>query len=177
MIHVSTGQLPAARVHFDFLAKDGFAHLPRDGVWLAMMAGLTEVCSALDDAARAEQLYDLLLPFRQRFVVISFGFACMGSVAHFLGQLATVTTRWEEAERHFDAALEMETRMGARPALARTAHQYARMLLAQDRSGDRRRALELLAQAAETASGLSMSWLRDDALTASPRWPTVESGG
>ena len=169
MIHVSTGQLPAARAHFDFLARDGFAHLPRDGVWLAMTAGLAEVCSALDDAARAEQLYNLLLPFRQRFVVISFGFACMGPVAHFLGQLATVTSRWEEAGRHFDAALEMETRMRTRPALARTAHHYARMLLARDRSGDRRRAHELLAQAAEIAGGLGMSWLRDDALAASRR--------
>jgi class 3 adenylate cyclase/tetratricopeptide (TPR) repeat protein len=167
LIHVSTGQVPAARVHFDVLAKDGFTHLPRDGVWLAIMAGLTEVCSALGDTARAEQLYDLLLPFRQRFVIISFGFACLGSVANFLGELATVRSRWEEAGRHFDAALEMETQMGARPALARTALQYARMLLAQDRSDDRRRAHKLLAMAAETAGELGMSWLREEALAAS----------
>jgi class 3 adenylate cyclase/tetratricopeptide (TPR) repeat protein len=167
VMHASSGQLPAARMHFDILARDGFTHLPRDGTWLAMMAGLTEVCSALGDAARAEQLYDLLLPFRQRFVVISFGFACLGSVAQFLGQLATTTSRWEEARRHFDVALEMETRMGARPALARTAHQYGKMLLAQERSDDRRRAHELLAQAAETAGDLGMAWLRDEALAAS----------
>jgi tetratricopeptide (TPR) repeat protein len=179
VIHASTGQVPAARVHFDVLARDGFTHLPRDGVWLAMMAGLTEVCSALGDTARAEQLYNLLFPFRQRFVVISFGFACLGSVAHFLGQLATVRSRWEEARRHFNTAFEMETRMGARPALARTAHQYARMLLAQDQSDGQRRAQELLAMAAETAGELGMSWLRDEALAASrggrPRCSAVDA--
>jgi hypothetical protein len=67
----------------------------------------------------------------------------------------------------------------ARPTLARTAHQYARMLLAQDQPNDRRRAQELLAMAAETAGELGMSWLRDEALAASrggrPRRSAVDA--
>jgi hypothetical protein len=168
VIYASTGQLEAARMHLGLLARDGFGRIPRDGLWLPAMAGLAEVCAALDDAARAEQLYGLLLSFRRRFVVVSFGFVCMGPVAHFLGQLATVTTRWEEARRHFEAALEMETRMRARPALARTGYEYARMLLHQDRPGDRQHAHELLVQTAEIAGDVGMSWLQDKALAADP---------
>jgi class 3 adenylate cyclase/tetratricopeptide (TPR) repeat protein len=168
VIYASTGKLEAARMHLDFLARDGFGRIPRDGLWLPAMAGLAEVCAALDDAARAEQLYGLLLSFRRRFVVVSFGFVCMGPVAHFLGQLATVTARWEEARRHFEAALEMETRMRARPALARTGYEYARMLLHQDRPGDRQHAHDLLVQTAEIAGEVGMSWLQDKALAAGP---------
>src|SRR3712207_7920789 len=40
--------------------------------------------------------------------------------------------RWDDAELHFEDALTMNTRMGARPWLAHTANDYARMLRARD---------------------------------------------
>jgi hypothetical protein len=40
MIQASTGQLEAARVHIDFLARDGFDRIPRDGLRLTAVAGL-----------------------------------------------------------------------------------------------------------------------------------------
>ena len=45
--------------------------------------------------------------------------------------------RWEEAAQHFEDALAMNARMGARPWLAHTQHEYAVMLLARDQPGDR----------------------------------------
>ena len=39
---------------------------------------------------------------------------------------------WDRAERHFQAALALNTRLGARTWLAHTAYEYARMLLARD---------------------------------------------
>jgi class 3 adenylate cyclase/tetratricopeptide (TPR) repeat protein len=167
MIYASTGQLDAARVHFDHLASDDFTHIPRDAVWIAAMAGCAEICAALGDAARAAQLYELLLPYERRYVVLSFGFAFIGSVAHFLGQLATVNSQWEQALQHFETAAAMHRRIGALPALARTGYEYARMLLDRDRPGDREQAHELLAQAVETAGELGMPWLHDKALAAS----------
>jgi DNA-binding SARP family transcriptional activator/tetratricopeptide (TPR) repeat protein len=167
MIDASIGQLETARVQLDFLARDGFGRIPRDVFWLPALAGLAEVCATLGDEARAAQLYDLLVPYRQRFVVIGFGFACMGAVAQFLGQLASVTHRWEDAGRHFEAALQSYVRVGARPALARTGYEYAQMLLDRNWPGDRQRALELLTQATETAEELGMPWLHDKALAAS----------
>ena len=54
-----------------------------------------------------------------------------GSVARPLGSLAGLLRRFEEAERHFETALEIHRRMGALPWLAYTQHDFARMLLAR----------------------------------------------
>ena len=43
-----------------------------------------------------------------------------GAVARYLGLLAAAMARWGDAERHFEDALEMNARIGARPWLAHT---------------------------------------------------------
>ena len=48
-----------------------------------------------------------------------------------LGVLATTLRRFDEAEGHFDLAIETERRMGARPWLAHAQHDLAAMLLAR----------------------------------------------
>jgi len=48
-----------------------------------------------------------------------------------------------DAVRHFETALAVGTRMRARPWLARTQYEYARLLLARAESGDRDRARAL----------------------------------
>ncbi len=67
--------------------------------------------------------------------------------------------RWDEAQRHFESALALETRIGSRPLVARTSYSYARMLLERDGQGDRARAGELLAEAIAVAGALGMSRL------------------
>ncbi len=64
--------------------------------------------------------------------------------------------RWSDAEQHFDEALAMNARMGARPWLAQTQHDYARMLLARGASADRSRAGRLLDDARSTYGELGM---------------------
>jgi len=64
--------------------------------------------------------------------------------------------RWPEAEGHFEAALRIDARMGARPWVARTQYDYARMRLARDGDGDRGAARALLQQAYATAQTLGM---------------------
>jgi hypothetical protein len=51
--------------------------------------------------------------------------------------------------------------MGARPWLAHTQYDYARMLLARGAAGDRERAEELLASATALAQALGMTALID----------------
>src|SRR5439155_12836021 len=63
----------------------------------------------------------------------------------FLGLLATTMARWAEAARHFEAALEMNARMGAAPRVAHTQFAYARMLL------EKALALKLRTQGVATA--------------------------
>jgi CelD/BcsL family acetyltransferase involved in cellulose biosynthesis len=64
--------------------------------------------------------------------------------------------RWQDAERHFEAAIEMDRRTGGRPWLAYTQADYAGMLRARGKPGDRERALRVVTQARATYDELGM---------------------
>ena len=123
------------------------------------MAYLSEVCAFLDDPERAAVLYQRLLPYAGHTVVVGNAVACYGAISRYLGMLAATMSRWEEAEAHFEHALEMNARMGARPWLAHTQHQYAGMLLARGQREDRTRAMTLLDEALTIAHELGMQSL------------------
>ena len=100
---------------------------------------LAEVCAFLSDIPHAVTLYDLLLPYATHTVVIGGdAVGCQGAVARLLGLLATTLRRWEPAVQHFEAALSMHQRMGARPFVARTQYAYAAMLVARNARVTRR---------------------------------------
>ena len=161
-----------ARTEFERLAANGFANLPQDWLWLTAITFLSEVCAFLSDVSRAERLYELLLPHEGRCVVVGMGAVSFGTASRPLGLLATTMCRWEEAEHHFQNALEMNARMGARAWVAHTQHGYASMLLARDQPGDpstssgqdRERAVKLLTEALDTAQELGMKTLTERAL-------------
>src|SRR5215831_18764598 len=72
--------------------------------------------------------------------------------------------RYDDAERHFEKALEMNARIRARIWVAHTQHDYARMLVARDQPGDREKAAALAAQALATAREVGMKPLEADVL-------------
>jgi tetratricopeptide (TPR) repeat protein len=146
LLECELGHADAARFEFEQLAGDGFSALPRDSEWIFCLCILSEVSVRLRDAERAADLYRLLLPYAHLNALVA-GEVAIGSVARYLGQLAASMSRWDDAARHFDAALEMNERMTAWPALAHTQEDYARMLLARDALGDLERARELSSQA------------------------------
>jgi DNA-binding SARP family transcriptional activator len=151
-----SGRMDEAWETFQELAAAGFERLGGGAPWMGTMATLAELCAALRDDDRAEELRVLLLPHVDRCVVVTFGFGCLGSAAHFLGQLAAVLGDWKEADDHFQRALERNLGLGAPPLVARTQVEYARMLLTSGLPGSRERALELLASAGITAERLGM---------------------
>ncbi len=122
---------------------------------------LSEVCSYLEDVARAETLYNLLVEYASRNGVHS-GVVCTGSIAHQIALLASTAGRLDEAETYFEAALDANERMGARPFLAQTQSAYARMLLKRGSDGDVERAQQLIATALETAEEIGMAKLVAD---------------
>ena len=61
--------------------------------------------------------------------------------------LAQLLGHRERADRHFEHALRLHERLGARPLLARSQYEYARMLLAETRPGETEWALVLLDRA------------------------------
>ncbi|MFQ5343278.1 MAG: hypothetical protein ACE5F6_17195, partial [Anaerolineae bacterium] len=159
LIYSDLGMEREARAEFEHLAADDFASLSQDALWVATLAYLAEVCAFLGDAARAATLYRLLLPYDGLNAAVGFATACYGAVSRYLGLLAATMSRWEEAERHFEDALDMNARMEARPWLAHTQHRYAAMLLARGQAGDRERAVSLLDQALSTAGEFGMQAL------------------
>jgi predicted ATPase/class 3 adenylate cyclase/DNA-binding CsgD family transcriptional regulator len=156
LLYSELGRRREAQAEFEHLARHDFADLPRDSLWMACMTYLTDVCAFLGDTARAATLYQLLLPYAGRTVVIGNATACYGAVSRYLGLLAATMERWEEAAQHFEDALAMNTRMGARPWLAHTQHEYAKMLLARNQPGDREEAMALFNEALVTARELGM---------------------
>ena len=149
------GNLSAARAGLDELLASDLAGLPSELEWLLALCLLSEVCQRLDQADHAAVLYSRLEPFAG-LNAVSAPEVSVGAVARYLGILASTMSRWGDAARHFEDALEMNKRMGARPWLAHTQNDYARMLLARDRPGDRERAQELLEQALATYRELGM---------------------
>jgi DNA-binding SARP family transcriptional activator len=159
------GRLPEAKQAFDELAREEFSALPFDLEWLFGMSLLAETCAVLGETAAAGVLYRLLLPWAALNVVdVPEGFR--GSVSRYLGILATMTNRLEDAERHFEEALTMNQGMGARPWLAHTQHDYARMLVSRGAPGDHERAEKLVDQALAIYHELGMDSHASSAATA-----------
>jgi len=156
VIYSELGLTTDARAEFENLAQHDFADLPRDAVWMGTMSYLADVCTFLGDRARADTLYQILLPFTGHNVVVGNGAACYGALSRYLGALAATLERWDDAARHFEDALAMNARMDARPWLAHTQEQYAAMLLARRQSGDREKAAALLDTALGTTCELGM---------------------
>src|SRR6185295_16659891 len=128
--------------------------VPRDPWWLLTLCYLSWGVSEVGDLERAQTLYDLLTPYAGRCATM--GVNILGPVSRFLALLATTLGRGAEARAHFDAALEMNERLGGRPTLARTQLDYARLLFREEAVAERHAALRLCIAAIETAQQLGM---------------------
>jgi tetratricopeptide (TPR) repeat protein len=155
LMYMELGLSDKARTVFEELAVNEFMGIQQDGVWAASITFLVEVCASLGDSDRAEVLYRLLSPYAG-YAVVASEWASFGAASRFLGQLAATMGRWQEAKEHFEEALEMNTRMGARPWLAHSGYQYALMLLARSAPGDIERARILLDEAETISRQLGM---------------------
>ncbi len=140
------GRKQDASEALEALTANGFAALARNDDWIFDLCLLADVCHAVGDTARAGQIYERLIPYADRNAVNPPA-ACVGAAARSIGVLAAMAERWEEAEHHFERALAMNSRMGARPWLARTAYDWADMLLRRAGTADRDRAAKLLNRA------------------------------
>jgi hypothetical protein len=135
----------AARAELERHGRQGFADLPRDGVWLLRLSALAEACVLVGDERRAEQLYELLLSFGDRFA-LSYTQQFLGSVGVRVAMLARLLGRLDEAEQHASAALERCLVFGARPAAIRARAELAAVLRARGGVDDAARADALLAE-------------------------------
>jgi hypothetical protein len=119
------------------------------------MSLLAEASALLGDTDSAAVLYRLLLPWAA-FNAGDHPEGIRGSISRYLGLLAATMEGWTEGAQHFENGLEMNQRMGARPWLAHTQTDYARMLHVRDGRGDRDRVQALLHAARATYRELGM---------------------
>ena len=154
-VYASTQHTEAAAALLHELARSDLSDWHVDEEWLASICLLAETCAILDDAGPAGPLYELLMPFGSQNAVALPELA-FDSVSRPLGILATLQGRFVDAGRHFQEALRMNERMGARPSVAHTHEDHARMLLRRSAHGDRTHADELLSRAQATYRELGM---------------------
>ena len=146
--HWQLGQRQDAKRVLNELAADDFAQLPINNDWLLSAALLAELIAATADTDRGDTLYRRLLPYDG--LNVDTEEVSTGATSRYLGLLATTSRHFEQAARHFQDALALNERIGARPWLARTQHDYAKLLLTRDKPGDRERAHDLLRTARAT---------------------------
>jgi tetratricopeptide (TPR) repeat protein len=152
---LDVGRPDEARAVFDEMALDEFRmHYP-DCEWMLGIPLASEACAALGDAASAAVLYRQLLPFAGGHA-IGHTEGSIGSVDRYLGLLAGTMGETADAERHLEAAIEANERMGARPWVAHTQHDLARLLAGRAGAGDLERADALDRAALATAQRLGM---------------------
>jgi DNA-binding winged helix-turn-helix (wHTH) protein/tetratricopeptide (TPR) repeat protein len=150
------------------LAADDFRSLSRPLVGLISRVIAAEVCTALGDVQRASVLYRQLAPYAPRTVVIGAGVACLGALDLYLGRLAATMGDVATARRHLEAALAMNTQLGALPWVAWAHYELGRLGAAA--SGERTAARHHLERARQIAAELGMGRLaaRPELRTARP---------
>ncbi|HUI25542.1 MAG TPA: AAA family ATPase [Candidatus Kryptonia bacterium] len=123
---------------------------------LAGLCALVEIADRVGDPQLADSCYPSLADAAEHGVVFSSGWIFL--LPRVLGVAATLNGRWEIAEANFEAAVTVATEAGARPELARTYLDQARMLAARGDPEDRPRANQFLGRAVELFRALGMEW-------------------
>ncbi|HWI07390.1 MAG TPA: AAA family ATPase [Solirubrobacteraceae bacterium] len=149
------GRRDEARLELERLVAGDCAGLPRDNLWLAAMALLSEAVAALDAPEHAELLYGKLAPFAGRNVVLP-TVAYLGPVEMWLGILARIARRSADTHERLAAARVQTMRAGARPALARIAVEEAAVLIRDGGTVERARAGELLDDAGRSCEQMGL---------------------
>ena len=153
------GRRSAACHRLAALTARRVAGLPRDWLWLLTTTLLADVCADLGVLEAAAELHAVLSRYSGKVAILAHGIAASGAIDGPLGRLETMRQDWGAAERHLAAAMALNRRIGAGPALARTQLSYAELLLRRGRPGDRGQAAGLLDEASARASRLGMAGL------------------
>jgi DNA-binding CsgD family transcriptional regulator len=149
------GMESEARREVEAILADGIGVL-RPALWLASLVYLADACAMLRDERTAATIYPELAQYAGSNVMIGHLVACYGATDRYLGTTAAVLGDWDAAEEHFQAAIALNTRLGARTWLAHTAFAYAEMLLRRNSGDDRAHARAQLGVAIGLAQAVGL---------------------
>ena len=100
LIFAEAGRVDEAVALLDHAEANSFADLPRDPAYITGLALFAEGAILTNHVAAAEKLHDLLLPFADQ--VAFDGVLTMGSLEQYLGPLALLLGRTDEAVERLD---------------------------------------------------------------------------
>ena len=152
------GRHAEARERLEAAIATGFPDPGPDVIAVGRHAEVADVLNELGDVAGlARVTYDRLLPYADQWSGAGVGGGTHGSVERPLALLAGVLGDMAAAERHFERALEVHERVGARVWVVRTQEDFAAMLRRRNGPGDAERARELTRAAVAAARALGMT--------------------
>jgi hypothetical protein len=163
LAQLDCGEKTAAQHTLNSLTAEDLHRGAQENAWEAVLALLAEVAVGCESRPHATLLYAHLEPFTGRLLAAVIGLACLGAADRFLGMLSTTLERWDDAEAHFERALDVEGRIRGRALQARTRYWQAQFLRARARPGDDRTARSLLGGVVEEATELGMRRLCEQA--------------
>jgi len=120
-----------------------------------VLLNMVHLVEEFSDAATAEVLLNLMRQMTPT-TAAGVGIFCSGSSARELGRLALVCRDYAEAIAQLQEAVEVNTRIGARPYVAHARHELAEGLLGRGDPADLPTVLTLTRQSADEAARLGM---------------------
>ena len=159
LIAADLGFQEQARRRLRELAETGF-EMPFDAKRSTSLSYVSDVAVLLGDSDAAERLYELMLVYRHMTITAGIVTVCYGAASRYLGMLAATLGEFDKAEAHFEHALEMNERMGARPWLAHAKAEFAMLLRRRGGKGASERAEVLANEAWKIAAELDMVRLK-----------------
>jgi tetratricopeptide (TPR) repeat protein len=147
------GRADEAREHFDHLAAQDFAAIPRNIRWTDTMVETAHLCAELGEDDRAKTLADLLAPFEDHHGVLAVPVCYGGPVSFARARLLGRLGERSEAVELLEEARAAARGLGARPTQARIAIELGTLLA---RAGERSRSREHLGEALELARDLGL---------------------
>ena len=162
--HAEADRTDDARRLLDAFAAADF-DLPMDQVWITGMACYTDAAIDCRDSKYAGPLFDRLAPWADQLSTTGIA-AALGPVSHYLGGLATVLGRYDEADAYFAQSAATSDRIGVKFFAARKDLLWGRMLAERRSAGDAERARELLTRAHVVAAANGYGNVERHAVTA-----------
>jgi tetratricopeptide (TPR) repeat protein len=166
------GEADEARGLLDGLAAEGFP-LALDLTWAPAVHLLAQGSTTIGDPRAAAVLYPQLARVADQ-VGMSVGTKCDGALGHAAGLFAGLLGDHEAAAAHFEYAIALNDRIGARPAAVASRRAYASLMVRAGRgSASEARSLLSAAEAQATSLGLvnelgKIAELHSELQTASP---------
>jgi len=150
LAHAEADSTDGARRRLEELAAAGFA-LPLDPLWMTGMVFYADAAIACGDPVYAGPLFEQLTAWADQWSTVG---TCTaeGPVGYWLGGLATVLGRYDDAETYLSRAAATSHRVGATFFAARAELLWGKMLGQRGRPADIEKARDLLEKARTTAA-------------------------